>query len=459
MKRIISLLLAFCLLTSICTACAEPFSTAYHLSFEMASGPDAGITALADLLNMLEISGTYAAEGVSFRLEATVELDGNSQTDTGAVVWGLDTHWAVDTPLLGGVRLMLNHLATLEYAVKIYNHVGFQLQRLALLYPPATLLALREPAEEWNQVFHAEEGERNIDMVSIRSLSETILEMAYENQGPHSFLSAVGMETGLDEVITGLIEALPDWIEEWSEGEGIMITEEEGVESWTCGEVTLYSRESGEEGTTVQIFLPGVVEDGDLSFIYEQSAEGDFSVGLQLGEDGSLLSVNIAGSSLPLHLCDAEEPFSLDMTVSGYCLEQIPLMMMDEEAGSLTVREWTEDDVGHWTLNGDSRHLTVSDGENNLPIVTVHTDWTPWTANEEINYDQSMIDGINFYSLNDQTLQDLLDVALKPAIKGIIPVISAAPASTCTYLMNWLEETGLLTMEGFSLPEGETEEY
>ena len=54
------------------------------------------------------------------------------------------------------------------------------------------------------------------------------------------------------------------------------------------------------------------------------------------------------------------------------------------------------------------------------------------------------IQGVNFFSLNDSSLEELVHTLLIPAVKAAVPVIAAAPAESVAALMNWAEQTGLL---------------
>ena len=87
---------------------------------------------------------------------------------------------------------------------------------------------------------------------------------------------------------------------------------------------------------------------------------------------------------------------------------------------------------------GETIRVTTALSRETWATLTLRTSaWTPdrwpdWTAEK--------VQGRNFYSLDDSTLAQLVKDTAVPMVRGLVPLIAAAPTSAVTALMDWLEE-------------------
>ena len=144
-RRMLALLVCLCLLAP-APVQAEADVTGVRFSLQAQLEPSAfsaasdtlkTLSGLSQLLDAMTLEGTLDRSFTgSFDLNAALTLYGLPETRTKLRVFGKDSHWCVQSSLLGNETLMINLLALLEFSIKAYSHLGIPLQRAALLATP-----------------------------------------------------------------------------------------------------------------------------------------------------------------------------------------------------------------------------------------------------------------------------------------------------------------------------------
>ena len=210
-RRMLALLVCLCLLAP-APVQAEADVTGVRFSlqaqlepsaFSVASDTLKTLSGLSQLLDAMTLEGTLDRSFTgSFALNAALTLYGLPETRTELRVFGTDSHWCVQSSLLGDETLMINLLALLEFSIKAYSHLGIPLQRAALLATPYVHTSAFEAlASAWNQVIGAKTGSRTISRAKVLSLAKQMAEIAADARALRSGVQAVALATGCDEVM------------------------------------------------------------------------------------------------------------------------------------------------------------------------------------------------------------------------------------------------------------------
>ena len=96
-----------------------------------------------------------------------------------------------------------------------------------------------------------------------------------------------------------------------------------------------------------------------------------------------------------------------------------------------------------FVLSRTGETIRLTDGRSNeiYGILTLRTE--PWTPEHWPDWTPEKVQGRNFFSLDDSTLAQLAGDVAMPMIRGLVPLIAAAPTSAVTALMDWLEDGSL----------------
>lgn len=435
-RRLAALLLCVLLLPTV--SLGESADVGYgfdvHFSMDVSAYPEADQTlmqGIADTLNMLTLSGTFAMAGNSFDITADMLLENDEDTRTSLHLYGTDTHYQLGSSLLGNQELMMNNLALLEFAIKAYNHLGMPLQYPALLISPyAHTSAFDWIRDEWNRVMHAEEGNRVIAREDVMELAAYAADNAEQDRAFYYWLAALALESGYSDMVLETITELPDWLDGLLDDEGITVTVEDDTETWSSGEETFFTRTASDEETTCSLTLP-MLPDGntvEASCQYQQ-------------EDGSIvLSILIANEEDETSMLDAS------LTLTGWT-ESLP---MDGQV-DLTVSL-----QGEMVPNVLSLHFTyqAEDGQFTLQQLNPETDAALLSVQGTLtqqelsapSYTADTLNGLNIFSLNDASMKTFVTGVAEPFVKGAIPLLKHLPLSAYETLFSLLDQYGILSM-------------
>ena len=436
--RMLALLVCLCLLAA-APAQAEEDVTGVRFSlraqlepsaFSAASDTLKTLSGLSQLLDAITLEGTLDRSFTgSFDLNAALTLYGLPETRTGLQMFGMDSHWCVQSSLLGDETLMINLLALLEFSIKAYSHLDIPLQRAALLATPYVHTSAFEAlVSAWNQVVGAKTGSRTITRARLLSLAGQLADIAANDRAFRYWVQAVALESGYDEVIMEVMQALPQWADEVIASGGLVITVKGSTETWRTGNTTLFTR-TVENGLDVWSLTLPPLPGGYLLAASGQSRNTDHTFSLSITEDsgGTVLSASLHASSLPEAL-PVSGPFSITVSLTG------------DAAGDGT----------HLVLEGDGAQgqVTVSlrQADAELPMVTISGQLLPYEPASVPSYTAADMVGVNLLSVNDTTLAELMQRILEPLIRGGLPLLANAPAAGVQSLMDLLSDSGILSM-------------
>ena len=408
MKKTVALFLALVLLLPACALGESACRWEARVDVAYRS-EDPALQAVIDLLNAMEFRGTWAERDGAFDLTAEAGFTG-SDAKAAFTLGGVASHWRLTSPLLGDVALMFNNPAMIEFGNKMNHHLGLPLQKAALLYPYAWEDALSAPLEAFNATFYAEEGDRLIPAETCAAFAESVAEMAATDRAFSNLIKALGEDEGEpgSEVLS-LISTVTEWIS-MPGVEGVRIRAAGGRETWYVvargSEVYFMTR----EGDNIDFMLPNVLFGGyELVGSFKPRDPG-WALNLRIGsrqEPQLALEAVLSGAG-------TEGELSLDVSGS---MVGAPLSFLIARTGE-TLRFTSSNEI--------------------YAVLTLRTaDWAPerwpdWTP--------ETVTGRNFYSLDDSSLAQLARDVAVPMVRGLVPLVAAAPTSSVTALMDWLEE-------------------
>ncbi len=436
LRRLSALLLCLMLLPAASFADTASIGYGFELGFSMdaSSYPESDQTlvqGIADALNMLTLSGTFAKEGNSFDLTGELLLENDEDTRTAVHIYGTETHYQIGSSLLGNQELLLNNLALLEFAIKAYNHLNMPLQYPALLISTyAHTSAFDWIREQWNAVMQAEEGDRVISRDDIIDLAAYAAENAEQDRAFYYWLAALALESGYSDMVLETITELPDWLDGLLDDDGITVTCEGDTETWTSGEETFFTKTADESGESFSLTLPMLPDGNTVEASYQRS-----------NEDGSMeLTVLIANEEDETTMLDAS------VTLTGWA-DTLP-MNGDAELNVSLSGEMVPDAVNaHFTYHAEDGQVTLCqmDAETDAAMLTIHGTLTE-QALAAPSYSDEMLNGLNVFSLNDASLKTFVADVAEPFIKGAIPLLKHLPLSTYESLFTLLDQYGILNM-------------
>lgn len=405
----------------------------FRLTFDMdaaaypASVADA-MPGVADLLDVLALEGTLARADGGFDLNSSLTLRGRERSRTELRVFGQEGRWHIRSPLLGGETLTVDLIELAEFAVKGYSHLGIPLQRVAILMPyvhksgVAALVDAARPTLEGN-------GSRVISRDAVRKLAALLAETAAGDRAFRYWSSALFIETGYEELLINALSALPEWVDAFVPPDGIQVTVTDGGEVWAAGDVTLLRRETDRSGVqTLTLTLPPLPDGLTLAFDAALQPDGDmrhFSVDVSATDgDGETLLHAHATGTLPAAM-PFSRPFSLSWVAEGVMIgDGAKLYFEGEPTPEGLVLRQVATDTG-------------------AVMLTVNAALEPCQANFA---PEEPAESVAVLNLNDDSLAALMERIRRPLVRGLLPLIACAPASSCQTLMDLLESSGIFGM-------------
>ena len=427
------------------------FATGYDLTFRMDEHTkDPALLGIAQLLNALRLQGKIEQMNLAFDTTGILTLDGAQTTETSYHLYGFPSHIAVESSLFGDSTLLLNMQGLLEFAMKLFNHMEIPAQRLAILYPYCTEDAMTAVRTAAQPVLFAEAGDREIPVSDLLELSEKLTDLAYGERALSTWISALSSETGLGDVLVEGLSGLAEWMtEEAGEDGALRISVREDGETWTLGGTELFTRTETAEESAWTLQLPCACY-GEAITAEMSKRGGDLDLQIRLGEEECCLDLRITGKNLPTHLNEAGD-FTLDITASGSCAEALPMLRYQERGSngeSWLVCAASEDGIA-LRVEGSGGEIRLNDAATGRTMLAMRASWPfHWPLDHWPLYSYEDIQGINIFSINDETIKTLAAAVLRPAIRGGIPLLAHAPVSTVSLLMDTLENAGVLSPEG-----------
>lgn len=414
----------------------------FHLTFEMnADAYPADVQdimpGIADLVNEVTLEGTLLTEGGEFDLRAELTLSGRERTRTALQLFSTAEVWNFSSSLLGDTVVSANIPAVLEFCMKTYSHMGVPLQRVAIwLVPPVHTYGLNAVTGAARPVLFAQEGSRTVSRDALMELAGKLADIADTDMPFRFWAQGLAMESDHDWVILDAMMQLPEWVESFVPDSGIEITVDETSETWVAGDVTLLRRETNLSGAQqLTVTLPPLPDGTVLTLDAALQPDGDllhgsFELVVIDGWDELMLRLHADGS-LPASL-PVTRPFFLTWEAEGAAVSDEGVHLYFEGEGD-----------GHTVI---LRQLTP---DHAATMLTVTAALEP--ARGELTPKPDPEHDVGLMNLESSSLRALMQRIASPLVRGLLPLIAQAPASSCQTLMNLLEGSGIFSLltDGF----------
>ena len=438
LKRITALLLAALLIAV--TATAGAVSADHRYDFDLTFHMDASaypeedqsiISGLADFLEITRMTGSlYTGEQQTFDLVFDLILQDDESTRQSYRLFGVPSHYALTTSLLGDSVLLINNLGMLEFAMKAFYHLDMPLQNPALLVSPYVHTSAFEwILPKWQETFHAEEGSRQVSYDQVMSLAHFIAENAENDRAFYYWVEAIGNQTGYEDGILEGCGSAPEWVESWLSEDGIRIEEDKnGSETWTSGDLVLYEKDA--DGMTVR--LPASVNESSEVILSVRNEGQDRLAELSISQEEE---PRIMGS-LRVSLADGSaSAFNDGVSTASFRYE-------DSLYGTQLAFDWQLE------TKGDEWTLTQLNPESGEPMLTAAGTVREAEAEPREMYlatDILEIPGIiNVLSVDDESLAALVNQVKDTFLDQFLPILVRVPASSYASLFDFLNAYSIL---------------
>ena len=195
LRRLMALML--CLLLAITPAMGEGLRFDLHASVDPAACPkdlQPLMDGISQLLEAARLEGTIETNGAAFDLHTTFRLASNGNVATPTLrVYGTDTHWGVQSSLLGDTELMINCAALLPFGEKARNWLGLPLDAAALLVPHTHADALSSAMAVLAPLFPQEDGKTVFSRAQLDAIVTELARLCDEDPALHRYLQTLGL--------------------------------------------------------------------------------------------------------------------------------------------------------------------------------------------------------------------------------------------------------------------------
>lgn len=414
------LLLSLCLSLTASAALAEGVRFTLTADVNPSGFPDEQqrlMESVASLLDSLTVDGSWASHDGSFDLSAAFHLaPGDDAASADWRVYGLDSHWGVQSSLLGSADVMINHLALMEFAVKAYNLYGLPMPQLSLLSPYAHRSAFQTLREEAAPLLSPREEPHTISADELQTLAERIIALTEEDRALRYWCEVMRIALGADRFDSFLYE-LPQIVAALCP-DGLTVSRDDNTLSWSSGDIMLLSVQDDGQSFSAALALPGLISAG-AAFLY-----GPTFITGSVHTDCELLRAD-ASFSLPVSL-PVILPFSFSLEADGTLLSE-PLHLVFEGEG-----------------HGSTVYLRRLTPDHAAELMTVTAELTPFTPHEAPAFTPENISGVNLLSVNSDSLAQWLSQARTPLLESCYRLVVCMPPTVCQTLMDTLEDSGLM---------------
>lgn len=434
MRRLTCFLLSLCLMLTAPAALAEGIRFTLTADVSPSGFPENEqrlMESVSALLDAMVLEGDYAASDGSFDLSVALSMTSDSDAASADLrIYGMDSHWGVQSSLLGDADVMINHLSLMEFAVKAYNLYGLPLPQLSLLSPYAHESALAVLWEDASILLLPREQSHTVPPAQLQELSERIIALTEEDRTLRYWCEVLRITLGAESVDSFLM-ALPETIALLCP-DGLTVTHTDTAITWASGEATLLTIQDDGQSFSAALSLPGLIDAGAAFLTGPSFVTGSIHTECELLKADISFSLPV---SLPVNL-----PFSLSVEASGALLEEPLHLVFEGEGHGNTI----------WV-----RRLTP---DHSAELMTIIAELTPYMLAEKTAFTPEDITGVNLLSVNSDSLSQWLNHAKAPLLAGCYDWVVCMPPTVCQTLMDTLEESGLLDTLADALL-GTTAEY
>lgn len=420
-----ALLLALCLCVTAAPAWAEGFRFTLRADIDPVQYSSALrplLTGLAALADVSALEGEVVAADGSFDLTAALRISGGrSECVTDVHVYGLDSHWGVESSLLGDQALMINVSALLPFGLKAQDYMSLPLDTAALLIPYTHVHALTAAGELLAPLFPSEAGSVTLTRAEVDQMIQALQALCEEDAALNHWLEA----TGLYPTVTRCFQdyfSLPE-----AQLTALTIERSEAGLTWTADGLTLLSLMRQENTTSFTLSLPTAA---DVSAtIRDDHTFVTGSMHVDAGDTRADLSF-----SLPTALPCALPAFYLTLDAESPILPESGLHLFFEgesRGNTLTIRQLRPD--------------------HSYTMMTLSATLTPFVPEKLPAYAPEALTGVNVLSVTSDSLSELLHSIREPLLTGAFDLLVAAPPSAVQAMMDVLEDAGVIDLVTDSL--------
>lgn len=438
-RRALCVLLCLCLmLPGFALADGDASGVRFDLRFQMdpLAFPPAQrrtLSGIADLINIMSLQGTLEmAYNGCFDLNAALRLKDEPDTHTTLRLYGNESHWNVESNLLGSEKLMINMIAALEFALKAYYHLDIPVQRLAMFISPYVHTSAFEALiSTWRGVMGAQSGPRVIARADLLSLAEQLSAVAADDRAFRVWTQALALEAGYDEAIMEVMTTLPEWAETFLAEEGLEIAISGDTETWRTGDLTLFTRTVEDSVTAWSVTPPATLNGYHLNLFYKGQPNGRHVLHIHITDayEDTVVNCDLEAVNIPNLTCEVpiSAPFSLSADLNGIFLE-----------APVSLRFAGEGAEGQFTLS-------MLHPQTSQPQLTLTGTLVPYTPESVPAYTtEELLTGVNLLSINDESLTRLVSGVASPMLRGIFPLMVHMPASSVQSILDLLTESGII---------------
>ena len=412
---------------------AHQYNLSFHMdadAFPETDEPET-LQGMADLINILSVQGETVTYDISFDTKFDLLLNQEEDTRTHFHIFGLDSHWMAESPLLGNERVFFNQLALLEFAMKGYFHLGLPLQLPALLSSPFVHASAARSTWQTIQDALGERTEVTLSRDQLLTLATTLSDSTVNDRALSYWIKTMFLDAGYDELVEGWLRTLPQWVGSWG-AEGLTVARTADTEKWTAGGHTLFMRTTSDTETSWTLHLPPMPDGNQVEILYRlEKGESAQQLHLRITvgtEEERLLQALVTGENLPLGMA-IHQPGKLDILLEG------PM------AGSWAGQH-------QLLLDGDGSQATIQwmNTEKNLPMVWAEGTITKAEPTFTPFYPPGEVTGVDLLSVNDESLKDFVESVTRPMMEGMLPLLLQVPASAYQAVYQLLEDYGILSL-------------
>ena len=388
---------------------------------------------LKSLFRLLTVEGDVVASDGSFDARIDLALsNAPEKTATRIRLFGLDSHWGIQSTALGGETLMVNQLAWLEFAIKAYNHLDLPLQRVFLWLSPYAHTSAWAGIQQAIADLAAQETDGRLENTALTACAEEIARLSEEDRALYYYIEAFGLESGADADIFDVLASLPEYVEAHFP-DGLTVERTESGFRWQNGEETVFSYDDADGTQAISLHLPDLL---------------DFSATLR--RDALLFT---GALSLQSDVLNADVSFSLP---ASYPVT-LPFYAQIDAEGLIA-----GDDGVHLAFEGEAQGNTITirriQPDHSATMMTL-TVTVLQVSEGTIKYTPEDVQGENVLSVDGPELAELLGRIGQPMVRKAVQWIAALPAETVQGVMDAMEDSGLLGTLTDALLNGEAGEY
>ncbi len=403
--------------------------------YALDQAPDRFIKSTKNVLDSLDLSGHMVLKNGQADITGNLFLNGLSAIDFHLTGW--EERVSLATSLFGEKPVVLTMPNYIPFLMKMYHYFDIPVQYVGVFTDPYSYLhGIKPMLEKWSELVGGT-GSRAYSPEECIEKAVQFSQMVDENPALNAWLKGLLQHAGLDELLFEFMYALPDWTASLVEKGGLQIQVSDTGESWTLGGETVYTLKREGKKTAWQVDLPeweGFRLFG-LCELEERESGLQLSMDWKLFENGKLYAyLSLAGQDLP----DGKQ-----MRGNGTITVSLGAEALGSDQSLTVGLRWDQrQESGKTMLDGQVTWLHPDTGRAILAVDAK----VSWGSTQESFQPRKTKDirGIDFFCMNDTTLQEFYANSKWPMIRTAIPFLVELPAGFLSGVVEWMDKNGML---------------